>query len=44
MVIANLFLFMKRTAYVFFKEWFAKRLEKKRALKEDEARQKALAK
>ena len=44
MVIANLFFFMRRTAYAFLKEWFAKRLEKKRALKENEARQKALAK
>ena len=44
MVIANLFFFMKRTAYVFLKEWFAKRLEKKLALKENEARQKVFAK
>ena len=44
MVIANLFFFMKRTAYVFLKEWFAKRIEKKLALKENEAQQKVFAK
>ena len=32
MIVPNLYLFVKRTAYVFFKEWYAKRLARRLAL------------
>ena len=44
LITANLFLFIKRTVYVFIMERLAKRRAKKQALKANEARQKALAK